>query len=57
VDALVAANAALSSLRAALEAAPGNPALARAREETERAIRLLEDGNAHLSGSRPGNAD
>jgi WD40 repeat protein len=56
-DALVAANAALSSLRAALEAAPGNPALARAREETERAIRLLEDGNAHLSGSRPGNAD
>jgi WD40 repeat protein len=56
-DALVAANAALSSLRAALEAAPGNPALARAVEETERAIRLLEDGNAHLSGSRPGNTD
>jgi hypothetical protein len=43
-DALVAAKAALASLRAAMEAAPGNMALARAVEETERAVRLLADG-------------
>src|SRR5262249_11402770 len=43
-DALVAAKAALASLRAAMEAAPGNRALARAVEETERAVRLLAEG-------------
>ena len=55
-DALFAANAALSSLCAALEAAPDNPALARAAEETERAVRLLENGIAHASGSRTNDA-
>jgi hypothetical protein len=42
-DALIAARAALISLRAALDAAPGNTALMRAVEETERAVGLLQN--------------
>jgi hypothetical protein len=55
-DALFAANAALSSLRSALEAAPGNQAVARAVEETERAVRLLENGIGHPADASTGNA-
>jgi WD40 repeat protein len=58
VDARIAARSALSSLRAAMEAAPGNAALARAIEETERAVRLLEAGTGPPAApSEPSAAD
>jgi hypothetical protein len=37
----------LSSLRTALAADPGNAHLARALEETERAVRLIEMNHVH----------
>jgi hypothetical protein len=46
---LSSANAALIALRAALAAEPGNPGLTRALEETERAIRLLEQKRDRLN--------
>ncbi len=51
-DGLAAANAALASLRAARAADPGNPHIARAIEETERAIRLLESAGDRRSAPR-----
>jgi hypothetical protein len=51
VSALDAARSALRSLRAALAAEPGDAALIRAVEETERAVRLLEQRRA-----RPGSS-
>jgi WD40 repeat protein/mono/diheme cytochrome c family protein len=48
-DALTSANAALIALRAALAAEPGNATLARAFEETERAVRLLEQKRDRLN--------
>jgi WD40 repeat protein len=50
-DAVVAARAALSSLRAAMDSAPDNTALARAVEETEHAISLLEAGTVPRANS------
>jgi hypothetical protein len=46
VSALEAARSALTSLRTALAAQPGDVALTRAVEETERAVRLLEQSAA-----------
>jgi hypothetical protein len=51
-DAIEAANAALTSLRAALAADPANTSLARAIEETERAIRLMETRRNRLDAPR-----
>ena len=50
-DALASTNAALIALRAALAAEPGNPGLTRALEETERALRLLEQKRDRLNSA------